>query len=582
MKCEPAANDGAVGGEELTRHHFTLIGATFALAIASVSCTKKLSGEADESPSAVKKRGLEEPDTIPGYLIDERSFGYTNREQWLSDIVLTPFLSIQAERSYVVSLEKPATAEYVVALYGPPADVTCADFVAGLEQRGGPSATVDPDFRFSMAAAENMELSSDGMTLTIFAPAAAPRLACTALVVATALPQNAGYKPYYGRLAFLLTSGVPSGSFLQAVSYVAFARNESGTWQTERVSSDYAIIEGYYNTYLALAKIPGDSAFIAGLPQGQVFERHDGTWAKNDSYQRGFSVELKTGIVGFASPAEDEIWAVEGVGLSVLPYMTARKRTGVMGTFTTSSFAGANKQLIGVSLNEQGLLSGFETESSTILGVRLHDVTAGGAVVAVSDRYCYSPSPGGPDTHIRANSLNTHVSANGVAYFAARCQQSGYEGLPASLNLGRLDADGREDWITLIASGNLNGAESAVRPAMDVDAAGTAHLLYHYNTAAEGAPKLLYIGVSAGDAVSQDVVELATMNGSLGQVSAVGQPLRVKSEPGGNLHVVVYISEGAAGQAPYHGVYAPGSGRVMLKRVGENTKMPDVSPLIIY
>ncbi len=560
------------------------IAAPIMVGVLLFACTKLKSGDADDSStaSAQKKRGLEEPDTIPGYLIDERSFGYSNRDQWLSDIVLTPYTNIRAEGSYVVSLKQAAehgsadAPGYVVALYGPPPETSCADFIAGLEERGGPSATVDRDFRFSVGYAENMELSSDGLTLTIFAPASAPRLQCTALVVSTSLPEDAGYRPYFGRLAFILASNyVTTGSADDC--YVYFSSNERGAIQSEMIPNSLSTI----HSYLAFAKIPGEGAFVAGLPQGRVYERHDGAWTRNSSYTRAFPSNLYSGVIGFATPTDDQVLALEGIQTTQSPVMAARTRTGAMGTFSAASFTAPSNPLIGASMNMQGLLGGFERQlmGASNNGLRLYDAASGGGLVA--SRGAITKDPNGVDCYFHSTSLNSFISDAGDLHFAARCNLHGYQDLPASLNLGRLRPDGTHDWISLIPSGDLGGAISAIRPAMDVDDNGTTHLLYNFDTTEGAIPKLIYISVTAENVVTQEVIELVEPLAEFTILSHSPQGLRIKHEPGGNLHVVVYARDSTL-HVPYYGIYVPGSSRLLVKQLSIKTQKPDISPMVLY
>ncbi len=543
---------------------------TLAIAALAASCAKLQSSGSDGSTASSKPRGLDEPDTIPGYLIDERSFGYESRDQWLSDINLTPFVSAKTDGSYVVPLTRAVEGDYVVALYGPPREMPCADFVAGLQQRSGSSATADRNFRFSLASSENMELSSDGMKLTIFPPADEPRLTCTALIVATALPDDAGYKPYFGRAALLLASGLDSNTSTGSFSFIGFATNAGGAWETTRVGTESHQV----GRYLAVSQITDTDSFILGLPGGRIFEGQPQAWTENTSYQRAFDTD-ETTIVGFSNLSGGEILAVEGLHWTT-PFVAARKRTGSMGTFATFNVAEHTRMLESASMNESGYFAVVDREGPQVKNVMLINMAAGGNTV--SSTGVISDDGGGGACS--APLTTTHVATTGIAYFTIRCTTN--QAADVSLSFGRLHPSGNRDWLRMVHGPNEGGLRSSGYSAMDVDTAGTTHMLFHYSIPEDEEIKLLYISVSSSNVVQQTEVTVAGIGAEFDYLDQGANALRIRSDPGGNLHVVTYGSSGNYSNPPFHGIYIPGASKLMVKQIGEPGSTASMSPIILY
>ncbi len=258
------------------------------LALMLPSCVRGTSNQAADNRSPGSKKGSEAPDAIPGYLIDKigiEAFGYTSTAGHFTGVLAAPFARVENGGAAVISLDRSALdIPHVIAFYSPRPGQTCSEFIQHLTDTNGGTEESHRQSRF-FSFANEATLSGDGMALTLYYNASDEALDCTFLLVADALPQDAGYRPRYSRLAFLVMGDVSTDN--QEDTSTRFVTNEHGQWQAEVVEADTPLAPGIKN--LPFKYDASSERFVTFTASKKLYERRADTWGP------GITADLRWG-----------------------------------------------------------------------------------------------------------------------------------------------------------------------------------------------------------------------------------------------------------------------------------------------
>ncbi len=549
---------------------------------AVLNCTRASSNTAENRPPSSRKAN-ENPDALPGYLIDRSYFGFQPADQLFSDIIIAPFSQVATDGSAVISLNTaPPSGEYAVAVYAPPLGKACSEFASEIESGSWAGEEKHIQARTFIMQSDT-SLSPDGLSLTITFDAADARLPCTALVVAPALPLDAGYKAFAGTVAFLFTGDVLGGVYngsesTRFITNAIGSSNLRGDWTSEVVEVGEA-----YSSTLVLRQLPrNDGSFIAGTGVVKISERQtDATWTQRGAYDTTWGYGQDNAIVDIQiwnDGANEITIALNGFTGYDEPDFEIQRRASASGNFSKFTLASRADDLHAGSLSQKRVLMGAISKH-TPATVNLIDPSVGSASQVHAELYL----EGEPCNQVLTSGA-TIVDDNDVVHFAIACHEDGQSNPDTSrLVYGRLIASETvsPDTIShfLITPPDAADFPTISRqspPYMQLDASGTMHLIYRSRSSAH----MWYATVTSAGAVD---VEVVTMELAAEVSNFTYANLQAQRQVDGRIHIIF--------MAPYsveqhrvvqYGIFTPGSGKIALKWIAGAGFDGKLSNLVLY
>ncbi len=557
-----------VNSKRSSLRRYVVILASLIVAVFS-GCTKSTSGAAANTTKGTGTKGsgtkgTEAPDTIPGYLIDYRSFGYASEDELFSQVFAAPFAEARTDGAVVLSLKRPLDANNAaVALYGPNEGETCADFVAALIVRGGPSEE-DSQFRFSIH--DNIEFGSDGLSMTLYFSPTDVRLPCTALAVSDHLPENAGYRPIYGNLEFLFTA--PTVYPWPEQVDIRYMSKELNTWNSTLVAAD--VPDGLY---LSIHHSTVTNTIYVGSTSNNLYSGDGTNWELIPGFLT--TVENTTDIVNPGGIVGIHTWLEAGAEhLSVIAadadHYGLFRRVGTSANFTMDiSYQTISR---GVEMNRAGVLSVAEgVENIFVRSMRDPSATYIDSIVAGDAR-------GGACDAVAGSIVSAYGTSENLD-FAYVCKQVGENVNNASLNFYRTTklAGGGQTYDLIQINTDPEHSEIAreAHPAIRAEDDSNTYLLYR----AKSSLKMWLVHVDSELTIEKEAIVVAPDHSmvSLHQ----GPTLSFARMGNGNLHILFYGVNSAGTFDLYYGVYIPGSGILRAKRIDAGAEVAVLSPIYL-